>query len=140
MPADSAFVGFSATYQNAEKDIAMKKQIIAGNLVIDSPETYWNYYDVKNSIIDGQYGTRVNLYEVPENVTDFKVVLDYTINNIYGNGTPGVGLIYADNCQTDFYEKSTETEEDTRIISSSFDLIWLRAAAQASGQARRWSE
>lgn len=89
-----------------------------GKLHVASLNTYYSN-DVLKTGLGGRYGTRINLYEVPNYVDRFTVSCDIYINEYYEvSASHGPGLLLADN--------GISTTAQSTSNDGLFSMIWMR--------------
>jgi hypothetical protein len=111
--------------QDAYADISVKD----GKLVVNTRQHDITTEGYQPKKLSGSQGTRIKLYEIPENITNFSVSVDVKLNQLegYWNGTTydpvggstGPGLLIADNY-------SSSSSAGTGANQSLFSMIWMR--------------
>ena len=108
-------IGYAST-GGALKTVEIKD----GALHIDNSDV-----DGAGAFVSGRYGSRVILYDIPDDVKTFSVTCDIVINEIHNKdrSSYGPGLLIADNGVSD---------PDATASNAFFSMFWMRLAGFAT--------
>lgn len=100
-----------------------------GKLVVNTRQQDITTEGYKTKSLYGSHGTRIKLYEIPEDITSFSVSVDVKLNQFEGvwdgtkyesvGGSTGPGLLIADN-------GVSGTSAGTAADQALFSMIWMR--------------